>query len=60
MLDNVVGREAYSFTDGFSIYCQVQIVEEDKMKTTFTIEWGSYAYDVMPFGLKNALVVFPK
>ena len=58
VLDNIVGNEAYSFTDGFSRYHQVRIVEEDKRKTTFTTEWGSFAYNVMPFGLKNAPVVF--
>ena len=25
----------------------------DKIKTTFIIEWGTYCYKVMPFGLKN-------
>ena len=57
VLDNVVGNEAYSFTDGFSGYHQVWIVEEDKKKTTFTNEWGSYAYNVIPFRLKNAPAV---
>jgi len=37
VLDNVVGNEAYLFTDGFSSYHQVKIVEEDKRKT-FTKE----------------------
>lgn len=37
VLDNVVGNEAYSFTDGFSGYHQVIIAKEDKKKTTFTI-----------------------
>ena len=26
----------------------------DKLKTSFTTEWGVYCYLVMPFGLKNA------
>jgi hypothetical protein len=60
VLDQVVGNEAYSFTDGFSGYHQVRIVEEDKRKTTFTTEWGSFSYNVMPFGLKNAPVVFSR
>lgn len=53
VLDNVVGNEAYSLTDGFSGYHQVQIAEEDKRKKTFTMELGSYAYNIMPFGLKK-------
>jgi hypothetical protein len=60
VLDQVVGNEAYSFTDGFSSYHQVRIVEEDKKKTTFTTEWGSFSYNVMPFGMKNAPIVFSK
>jgi hypothetical protein len=54
VLENVGGHEAYSFMDGFSGYHKVHIVEEDKAKTTFVTEWGSFAYTVMPFGLKNA------
>lgn len=58
VLDNLVGNETYSFTDGFSGYHQVRIMEEDKKKTTFMTEWGSYAYHVMSFGLKNTPTVF--
>ena len=39
--------------NGFSSYNQIKMVEEDKAKIAFTIHWGTYAYDVMPFGLKN-------
>jgi hypothetical protein len=60
VLDQVVGKEAYSFTDGFFGYHQVQIAEEDKRNTTFTTEWGSFAYNVMPFGLKNTPTVFSR
>ena len=38
VLEQVVGKEAYSFTDGFSRYHQVRIAEEDKRKTTFITE----------------------
>jgi hypothetical protein len=58
VLDQVMGREAYSFTDGFFGYHQVRIAEVDKKKTTFTIEWGSFSYNVMSFGLKNAPTMF--
>jgi hypothetical protein len=55
-----VGKEAYTFTDGFSGYHQVRIVEEDKRKTTFITEWASFAYNVMPFGLKKSLTVLSR
>jgi len=58
VLDQVVGKEVYSFTDGFSGYHQVRIMEEDRRKATFTTEWCSFAYNVMPFGLKNIPIVF--
>ena len=34
------------------------IAKEDQKKTTFVCEFGSFAYKVMPFGLKNAPAVF--
>jgi hypothetical protein len=56
----VGGQEAYSFTDGFSGYHQIKITPEDKYKTTFATEWGSYQYTVMPFGLKNSIAIFSR
>jgi hypothetical protein len=38
VLEQVVGKEAYSFTDGFSRYHKVRIIKEDKNKTTFIKE----------------------
>ena len=54
------GQEAYSFTDGFYGYHQIRIHEVDRHKTTFAIEWGSFQYTVMPFGLKNAPAIFSR
>jgi hypothetical protein len=54
VLENVGGHEAYSFTDGFSGYHQIKISLEERYKTTFSIEWGSYPYTFMSFGLKNS------
>lgn len=54
ILDNVGGQEAYSFIDGFSGYHQIRIAPEDRSKTNFAIEWGSFQYTIMPFGLKNS------
>lgn len=60
ILDKVTGNEAYSFMDDFSGYHQICIAEEDKSKPSFATEWGSYAYNVMPFGLKNSPAVFSR
>ena len=60
VLDNVGGQEVYSFTDGFSEYRQIRIPKDDRNKTTFATEWGSFQYTVMPFGLKNASSIFSR
>jgi hypothetical protein len=60
VLDLVLRHEMYSFMDGYNGYNQVKMEEEDKDKTTFISEWGAYAYNVMPFGLCNALATFQK
>ena len=54
LVDNVASNELLSFMDGFSGYNQILVALEDIEKTTFTTEWGTYCYRVMPFGLKNA------
>jgi hypothetical protein len=59
-LDLVIGHEMYAFMDGYNNYNQVKMVEEDKDKTTFISKWGTYAYNIMPFGLCNAPVTFQK
>ena len=58
IIDACTEHEAFSFMDGFSGYNQIQIRKEDRYKTTFTTPWGTFAYRVMPFGLKNAGVTF--
>jgi hypothetical protein len=56
----VGGHATYSFTNGYSGYHQIKIAPEDRYKTTFATEWGSYQYTVMSFGLKNAPAIFSK
>ena len=58
VLDNVGGQEAHCFTDEFSRYHHIIITPKDRSKTTFMTEWGCFQYTVMPFGLKNAPVIF--
>lgn len=60
VLDSVGEHEAYSFTDGFLGYHQIEIAKEDRHKTTFVTEDGCYQYKVMPFGLNNAPVIFSR
>jgi hypothetical protein len=60
VLENVGGQEAYSFTNGFSCYHHIRIAPENMNKKTFSIEWGSFQYTIMPFGLKNALAMFSR
>ena len=58
VLEGVGGQEMYSFIDGFFGYHLIHISKEDRHKTTFVTEWGCFQYMVMPFGLKNAPVIF--
>lgn len=60
ILEKVAGHEIYSFTDRFNGYNQVRIAPKDQLKTTFIIEWGTYAFRVMPFRLTNALATFQR
>ncbi|MDF3675428.1 reverse transcriptase family protein, partial [Enterobacter hormaechei] len=54
IVDVTAGHEIMSLMDGFSGYNQIKIAEEDQHKTTFTTPWGTFCYNMMPFGLKNA------
>jgi ribonuclease HI len=54
LVDNTATNVVFSFMDGFSGYNQIKMAEEDKSKTAFVTHWGTFVYDVMPFGLKNA------
>ena len=57
VLEGVGDQEMYSFMDGFLGYHQIRITKEDRHKTTFVIEWGCFQYTVMPFWLKNSVVI---
>ena len=57
VLDTLAGKQFF-FLDGFSRYNEIRIAPEDQNKTTFPCPWGTFAYNVLPFGLCNALVTF--
>ena len=54
IVDLTAGHEILSLMDGFSGYNQIKIAEEDQHKIAFTTPWGTFCYNMMPFGLKNA------
>ncbi|PKA57863.1 RNA-directed DNA polymerase like [Apostasia shenzhenica] len=54
MVDRTFGYEVMSFLDAFSGYHQIRMAKEDEEKTAFITDLGTYCYNVMPFGLKNA------
>ena len=58
LVNNTTTNRFFSFMDGFSSYNQIKMAKEDKAKTTFTTHWETYAYDVMPFGLKNTSATY--
>jgi hypothetical protein len=60
ILDGVARHECYSFLDGFSGYNQVMIVPACRAYMTFTTDWGTFAYNVMPFGLCNTPTTFQR
>ena len=60
VLEQVAGKEAYSFLDGFSGYNQLSIAPMDQHETAFATQWGTFAYRVMPFGLTNAPATFQR
>ena len=61
VLERVKARvEAYIFLDGFSGYKQLSIAPKDEHKMDFSVERGTFAYKVMPFGLKNSSSTFQR
>jgi hypothetical protein len=60
VLNIVVGCGAYSFMDGYFGYHQFFIALEDRYKTTFVTNWGTFIWRAMLFRMKNGPSTFQK
>ncbi|GKE62994.1 reverse transcriptase domain-containing protein, partial [Tanacetum coccineum] len=52
-IEAVMGFPFKCFLDAYKGYHQIQMAKEDKEKTAFYTDQGTYCYTKMPFGLKN-------
>ncbi|GKB64246.1 reverse transcriptase domain-containing protein, partial [Tanacetum coccineum] len=59
-IESVLGFPLKCFLDAYKDHQQVQMAEEDKEKTTFYIDQGTYSYTKMPFSLKKARATYQR
>ncbi|KAF8080253.1 hypothetical protein N665_0961s0001 [Sinapis alba] len=60
MVESTAGNELLSFMDAFSGYNQIMMHPDDREKTSFITDRGTYCYRVMPCGLKNAWATYQR
>lgn len=60
MVDATIGYERLSFLDAYRGYHQIAMHPNDQEKTAFITPRGTYCYNVVPFGLKNARATYQR
>jgi hypothetical protein len=60
IVDDCASREIFSLMDGFYGYNKINILLMDQHKTAFIFPWGTFPYQKLPFGLKNASATFQR
>ena len=60
IVDSSIGHELLSFMDAFLSYNHIRMDPNDQHKTSFMTGQGTYYYQVMPFGLKNARATYQR
>src|SRR5438045_9757805 len=58
ILDRLVGAVRYTKIDLKDAYHRLHIKSSNQWKTAFRTRYGHYEYQVLPFGLANALATF--
>lgn len=53
-LDMLGGNTMFTTLDACSAYWQIEVANQDREKTTFVCHMGTFQFNFMPFGLKNA------
>ena len=60
IFDEIKGSTVFTTIDLFQGYWQIKMDESCKEKTTFVCRYGTYQFEVMPFGLMNAGATFQR
>lgn len=60
LVDSTMGYEFLNFMDVFSGYHRISMWPQDQIHTSFRAAGGTYYYNMMPFGLKNAKATYQR